>query len=70
MASQLATLAVERAELSDLLVHQADHDALTDLPNRHRLDLELRLSLERSRHELQPLAVAYIDLDRFKADRG
>ena len=48
------------------LLHLADHDALTKLPNR-RLFLErLSQAIERVRVEGGPLAVLFVDLDRFK----
>jgi diguanylate cyclase (GGDEF)-like protein len=67
VVAQLASLAVERAALAARLLHQAEHDALTSMPNRRKLDAELRHALWLARQKLEPLAVAYIDLDRFKA---
>jgi diguanylate cyclase (GGDEF)-like protein/PAS domain S-box-containing protein len=65
-ARRLAVVAIEQRHLADQLAHQARHDALTGLPNR--LDLQERL--EEAVAEAQrcdcPLAVLFIDLDRFK----
>ncbi len=54
------------------LEHLASHDPLTDLPNRHRLQLELQRTLERAQQGSAKLALLYLDLDGFKVvnDRG
>lgn len=49
------------------LVSQALIDALTGLPNRRALQIELSRMLARRRREGQQLLVAFIDLDDFKA---
>jgi diguanylate cyclase (GGDEF)-like protein len=48
------------------LRHLAEHDALTDLPNRTLLYDRLSVALERIRRFNAVLAVLMIDLDRFK----
>ena len=48
-------------------VSMAVTDSLTGLYNRHYLDTYLEVSLERSRVDGKPLAVAIIDIDFFKA---
>jgi diguanylate cyclase (GGDEF)-like protein/PAS domain S-box-containing protein len=54
------------------LEHLAAHDALTGLHNRHRLQRELQLLVERSRVAGDAFCLLYIDLDGFKQvnDRG
>ncbi|MHB8912452.1 MAG: diguanylate cyclase domain-containing protein [Lysobacter sp.] len=54
------------------LEHLASHDPLTGLPNRHRLQRELRHALEHAAESGGGLALLYLDLDGFKAanDRG
>ena len=47
------------------LDHLAHYDALTDLPNRARLERELRLELERHESLSEPLGVLFLDLDEF-----
>ncbi|MBF0191792.1 MAG: diguanylate cyclase [Magnetococcales bacterium] len=44
----------------------AHHDALTGLPNRRLFMLFLQQTLARSRRHNRPLAVMFMDLDRFK----
>jgi diguanylate cyclase (GGDEF)-like protein/PAS domain S-box-containing protein len=46
--------------------HIARHDALTNLPNRYNLQERLDIALSAAAHERSPLALVYIDLDRFK----
>lgn len=54
------------------LERRASHDALTGLPNRHRLEQELQRAVAHVARSGDGLALLYIDLDCFKAvnDRG
>jgi diguanylate cyclase (GGDEF)-like protein/PAS domain S-box-containing protein len=52
----------ERRAVQNRLEHEATHDPLTGLANR---TLVLR-HLEQSRHQEQPMAVLFLDLDNFK----
>lgn len=54
------------------LERQASHDALTGLPNRHRLEQALQGAVDHATRTGDGLALLYIDLDGFKAvnDRG
>ncbi len=56
----------ERVAFEAELEYQATHDALTGLPNRKVLASELDLALERSAENGSPLALLFLDLDRFK----
>lgn len=49
----------------DRFRHDAGHDALTGLPNRYGFDRLLRQRIAQGDGE-QPMALIYIDLDRFK----
>jgi diguanylate cyclase (GGDEF)-like protein/PAS domain S-box-containing protein len=50
----------------DELEHQASHDVLTGLPNRHLLDDRLKQAISQSQRQGGVVAVAYVDLDSFK----
>jgi diguanylate cyclase (GGDEF)-like protein/PAS domain S-box-containing protein len=58
-------VSVARA-LSLQMSHLAHHDALTDLPNRLLLNDRLTQAIELGRRHRRPLAVLFVDLDRFK----
>jgi diguanylate cyclase (GGDEF)-like protein len=62
-----AAFVIERADLTARLESLARTDELTGLPNRRTADEELGRFLARSRRAGQPLSVAMIDLDHFKA---
>ncbi len=50
----------------DEMAHKATHDALTGLPNRSLLVDHIELALARSERDRTPVAILFIDLDRFK----
>ncbi|MGZ8752959.1 MAG: putative bifunctional diguanylate cyclase/phosphodiesterase, partial [Acidimicrobiia bacterium] len=56
----------ERHEHEARLDHLANHDALTELPNRFAFERQLATRLEAHDETDQPLAVCFIDLDHFK----
>ncbi|GAB3027556.1 bifunctional diguanylate cyclase/phosphodiesterase [Bowmanella dokdonensis] len=57
----------ERKEIELKLIHDAHHDALTDLPNRVMFSNRLELAVaNKKRHTEHNFAVLFIDLDRFK----
>ncbi|MDF2177915.1 EAL domain-containing protein [Aliiglaciecola sp. CAU 1673] len=57
----------ERKEIELKLIHDAHHDALTDLPNRVMFSNRLELAVaNKRRHPENNFAVLFIDLDRFK----
>jgi diguanylate cyclase (GGDEF)-like protein/PAS domain S-box-containing protein len=66
MATQLAAVAIEHRQLTDQLEHQAQHDALTGLPNRLLFQDRLKQALAQAERKQQQVAVLYMDLDRFK----
>ncbi|NVK56434.1 MAG: EAL domain-containing protein [Alteromonadaceae bacterium] len=57
----------ERKDIERKLIHDAHHDALTDLPNRSMFASRLELAVaNKQRHPENMFAVLFIDLDRFK----
>ncbi len=48
------------------LVHRAEHDSLTDLPNRGLFMDRLNSGIARARRNNKPLALLFVDLNRFK----
>lgn len=56
----------EKRQAEEVIRHQANFDALTDLPNRRLFFERLAQELERSRGTQKVLALLFIDLDRFK----
>ncbi|MDB5572329.1 MAG: hypothetical protein JWN93_3512 [Hyphomicrobiales bacterium] len=56
----------ERKRQAAHLRHLAQHDPLTDLPNRTLLDERMRALIDRARRGGQGFALHVLDLDRFK----
>jgi diguanylate cyclase (GGDEF)-like protein len=65
-SSQLAAIAIEQRQLTDKLAYQAQHDALTGLPNRALFVDRLNRALAQARRQGWLAAVLFVDLDRFK----
>ncbi|MCX7042085.1 MAG: EAL domain-containing protein [Gammaproteobacteria bacterium] len=65
-AGRLAELLLAHSTLELQLSHQANHDALTGLPNRALFNDRLEQSLLRAEREQRQVAVVFIDLDGFK----
>lgn len=66
MVNQLA-ISIERLELEQELEHQAYHDRLTKLSNRHHFEMELSERIRQAEHDKSEFSVLFIDLDGFKA---
>jgi diguanylate cyclase (GGDEF)-like protein len=62
----ILTAAVQRSRTEAALAHQALHDPLTSLPNRVLLLDRLAQAAARAGREPAPLALLFLDLDRFK----
>jgi diguanylate cyclase (GGDEF)-like protein/PAS domain S-box-containing protein len=56
----------EAKAAEDRIRHLAHHDTLTQLPNRVLLHGRLEQALATARRETSPLAMLFIDMDRFK----
>jgi diguanylate cyclase (GGDEF)-like protein/PAS domain S-box-containing protein len=65
LGSQLY-IAVMQRRIEAMLQHQASHDILTSLPNRLLLNEHLSLALANASRQGEMVAVAFLDLDRFK----
>ncbi len=59
-------LALMKQYVEDVIRHQAHHDALTGLPNRHLLNDRLSLALAELRQTAELLGLVFMDLDYFK----
>jgi diguanylate cyclase (GGDEF)-like protein len=59
--------ASDQKRLQEELTHQAFHDSLTGLANRGLFKDRVEQALVRARRSRHPLAVVFLDLDRFKA---
>jgi len=57
----------ERERLTEQLAHRAEHDTLTDLPNRRKLQSRLDEALLQGLDHHHRVGVCFIDLDGFKA---
>jgi diguanylate cyclase (GGDEF)-like protein/PAS domain S-box-containing protein len=64
--ANILALAVERKGAEERLAYLAQFDALTALPNRHLFHDRLLQTMAQGRRSGNPMAVLYIDLDRFK----
>ena len=60
------SLASMRGKLADA-TEQAETDQLTGLPNRWSFEKRLEDALLRSREAMEPLSIAFVDVDHFKA---
>lgn len=56
----------ERQRFEEMIRYQAFHDPVTGLPNRMLFKDRLSLAIAHAKRYNQPLAVLYLDLDRFK----
>jgi diguanylate cyclase (GGDEF)-like protein/PAS domain S-box-containing protein len=52
--------------MSQQMTHSAQHDVVTNLPNRMLLHDRISQSISLARRQQRPLAVLFLDLDRFK----
>jgi diguanylate cyclase (GGDEF)-like protein/PAS domain S-box-containing protein len=64
--ANILAVAIERKNAEEHLAYLAQFDALTGLPNRHLLHDRMLQTMAQGRRSGNPMAVLYIDLDRFK----
>jgi diguanylate cyclase (GGDEF)-like protein len=58
--------AIARRSSLDQLVHRANYDRVTGLPNRYLFEDRLRHAAAQAERHDRPLAVLFVDVDRFK----
>ncbi|WP_408181231.1 EAL domain-containing protein [Paraburkholderia dipogonis] len=56
----------DRKKSEERIQFLAEHDVLTELPNRELFEKRLAIALDNARRKRQRVAVLFIDLDRFK----
>jgi diguanylate cyclase (GGDEF)-like protein/PAS domain S-box-containing protein len=66
LAFSLMQDVTDRQKLHEQLVHQANHDILTGLPNRALLEERMRRTLSHAKRYGRHAALLCLDLDRFK----
>ncbi|MDO8301438.1 EAL domain-containing protein [Lacisediminimonas sp.] len=65
VVSNFADITDKKAS-EELIWHQANYDALTGLPNRRLFQEHLETEIKKSNRSGLPLALMFLDLDRFK----
>jgi diguanylate cyclase (GGDEF)-like protein/PAS domain S-box-containing protein len=56
----------EKKKADELILEQANYDALTKLPNRRMFQDRLQQEIKRSHRSKKPFALLFLDLDHFK----
>jgi diguanylate cyclase (GGDEF)-like protein/PAS domain S-box-containing protein len=56
----------ERRRMENIIHHQATHDALTGLINRHQFNIELKQQIDHAKTHDSKHVLCYLDIDRFK----
>lgn len=64
--AQMASIAIEREQSTQLIWQQANFDALTKLPNRHMMQEHLQFAIKNCQRNQHKMAVIFLDLDHFK----
>ena len=64
--ANILAVAIERKSAEERLTYLAQFDLLTGLPNRHLFHDRLTQTMAQARRSGHPMAVLFIDLDRFK----
>jgi diguanylate cyclase (GGDEF)-like protein/PAS domain S-box-containing protein len=66
MAQRLGAVCMEHRQMAAQIAFQAQHDTLTQLPNRALLNERLELAIARALRRDEHIALLFIDLDGFK----
>jgi diguanylate cyclase (GGDEF)-like protein/PAS domain S-box-containing protein len=64
--ANILAVAIDRKSAEDQLAHLAQFDVLTGLPNRYLFHDRLVQSIAQAKRASRPIAVLFVDLDRFK----
>ncbi|TKB54245.1 sensor domain-containing diguanylate cyclase [Ferrimonas aestuarii] len=67
LISSVAAVAIEKEQMEAELYFAATHDALTQVANRHHFLEKLNHTLANCQRQQRPIALFYMDIDRFKA---
>ena len=62
----IVAVAIERSKSEERLAYLAQFDSLTGLPNRHLFHDRLTQTMVQAKRSGRPMAMLFIDLDRFK----
>ncbi|HYW03340.1 MAG TPA: diguanylate cyclase [Gammaproteobacteria bacterium] len=65
VSTQIATV-IERKQAQTRMLHLAQHDPLTDLPNRLLFEDRVDVAIKRAHRDGELLGMLYLDLDDFK----
>jgi len=65
-ATDIARIAIERSEAEERIRQLAHYDELTGLPNRLMFNQAFEHALRRAERTARPLALLFVDVDRFK----
>ena len=65
-ATDIARIAIERSEAEERIRQLAHYDGLTGLPNRLMFNQAFEHALRRAERTARPLALLFVDVDRFK----
>jgi diguanylate cyclase (GGDEF)-like protein len=66
MISELSNYQKELTEQKDLLAYKANHDELTDLPNRALFNDRLYVAMNKANRNKSAIALFFLDIDFFK----
>jgi len=66
MISELAKYQEELSRQKDILAYKANHDELTDLPNRALFNDRLVVAMEKAKRNKSAVSVFFLDIDFFK----